>query len=88
MISRRSRIVLLVTLAAMSVCLAGCNNERRQKEAAAFGRACGQAGFSPKQCTFLYAIREDARNRADESDALALVGLSAANVAAINAARP
>ncbi len=65
----------------------GCNKQRRQKEAAAFGQACGQAGFSPKQCAFLYAIREDARDRADESDALALVGLNAANVAAINAAR-
>ncbi len=87
MIQRCSRIMLVITAAALLVSLTGCNKQRHQKKAAAFGQACGQAGFSPKQCAFLYAIREDARDRADESDALALVGLNAANVAAINAAR-
>lgn len=87
MIGDPHRILLLIAAAAMSVSLVGCNKQRHQKEAAAFGQACEQAGFNPKQCAFLYAIREDARDRADESDALALVGLNAANVATINAVR-
>lgn len=62
--------VLLVTAVVMSFSLVGCNKQRHQKEAAAFGLACGQAGFSSKQCTFLYAIRQDARDRADDSVAL------------------
>ena len=87
MIGNWSKSVLLVMAAATSLGLAGCNKQRREKEAAAFGQSCGQAGFSPKQCTFLYVMRRDAQDRADESDAIALVGLSAANVAAINARR-
>ena len=83
-----SRAVLLVTALAMSFSLAGCNKQRREKEAAAFGQTCGQAGFSPKQCAFLYAMRQDAQDRADESDAVAIAGMNAAaSVAVINGAR-
>ncbi len=78
---------MVIAAAVLSVSLTGCNKQRHLKEAAAFGQACGQAGFSSKQCAFLYAIREDTRDRADESDALALAGLNPANVAVINAAR-
>ncbi len=82
------RTVLLVTALAMSFSLASCNKQRREKEAAAFGQTCGQAGFGPKQCAFLYAMRQDARNRADESDAVAIAGMNAAaSVAIINGAR-
>ncbi len=86
MTSSWSRTVLLVMVVVMSFSLVGCNKRRREKEAAAFGHTCGQAGFSPKQCAFLYLMRQDARDRADDSDAMALVGLSTANVAAMNAA--
>ncbi len=83
-----SRAVLLVMATTTSLSLAGCNKQRREKEAAAFGQACGQAGFSPKQCAFLYAMRQDARDRADESDAVTLAGMNAAaSVAVINGAR-
>lgn len=82
-----SRAMLLVTAVTISFSLVGCNKRHREKEAAAFGQACGRTGFSPQQCSFLYAMRQDARDRADDSDALALVGLNAATVAAINATR-
>ena len=83
-----SRAVLLVMATTTSLSLAGCNKQRREKEAAAFGQAYGQAGFSPKQCAFLYAMRQDAQDRADESDAVTLAGMNAAaSVAVINGAR-
>ena len=48
MIRGDSRIVLAITAAALSVSLTDCNKQRYQKEAAAFGQTCGQAGFNPK----------------------------------------
>jgi hypothetical protein len=75
---------LRLGLGAMSaLLLAGCDNKQhREKRAAVFGQRCGEAGFTPKQCAFLYALRQNASDRADQSDALALAGLSAANSAA------
>ena len=83
-----SKASLLVMAATTSFGLAGCNKQRREKEAIAFGQTCGQAGFSPKQCAFLYVMRQDARDRADESGAMAIAGMNAAaSVAVINGAR-
>jgi hypothetical protein len=80
---RRRALLRLGLGAASALLLAGCDDkQRREKRAAVFGQRCGEAGFTPKQCAFLYALQQDASDRADQSDALASAGLAAANSAA------
>lgn len=80
-----SRAMLLATAVALCFGPSGCDKQRREKEAAAFGQQCGLAGFNPEQCAFLYDLRQDSRDRTSESEAFALVRMNTANAAAINA---
>lgn len=83
---RWSRGLALIGTLSVPLALTGCKHQ--QRDMMAFGQAYGQAGFSPKQCAFLYVMHRDARDDADMNYALALTGLSATmSNAALNNSR-
>jgi hypothetical protein len=67
-------MVRRTALAALAmVMLAGCH--AKEKREAAFMPKCVAANFTREQCTFLFALVEQARSDSDSADAMGSVAL-------------